>query len=74
VSDEAPFVVGETLICAQGVERRDGLSHINIGERVKVLQAYQFAYEGKISQDITVQKGSDAPISVLVAPGRFKRP
>lgn len=68
-----PFKVGETLKCLQYIERRDRLSRINEGDKVKVIHEFQFKHEGRDCQDLTVQKGTDAPIGVLVAPGRFIR-
>ena len=67
------FEVGETLKCLQYVERRDRRASINAGDLVKVIQAFAFTHEGKQCQDITVQRGHDMPIAVLVAPGRFAR-
>ena len=68
-----PFKVGETLKCLQYVERNDGRSHINVGDLVKVTQAFSFKHEGRDCQDITVQRKDDMPIAVLVVPGRFER-
>lgn len=67
------FKVGETLVCGRHYHRNDRLSEINPGDRVKVLQEYVFIYEGVKTQDLTVQKGSDAPIGIMVEPGSFKR-
>ncbi len=68
------FKVGETLICVKPIERRDRISRAAPGEFVKVLQEFAFKYKGEQCQDITVQRGNDAPIAVLVSSGCFKRP
>ena len=65
-----PFKVGETLKCLMYVSRRDNRSSLVPGDVVRVTSEFCF---GEDSQDITVQKSHDAPIAVLVAPGRFVR-
>ncbi len=74
MSYDKPYAVGETLICTQYVERKDGRSRLNVGDKVEVLQEFQFSHDGKPCQDITVQHDHDMPIAVMVAPGRFRRP
>jgi len=48
------FKVGETLVCLQYVERRDGASSINVGNLVKVTHAFAFTHDGEQRQDINV--------------------
>lgn len=74
MSDKEPKIAaGDTLKCLEYVRRRDGRSHISPGDIVKVTREFAFTYDGKQCQDITVQRGNDMPIDVLVAPGRFAR-
>lgn len=67
------FKVGDSLKCLQYVRRYDRMSEINAGDIVKVTQEFKFEHNGKQYQDVVVQRGRDAPISVLVSPGRFER-
>ncbi len=71
---DATELVGETLICVKSIQRKDRISRVAPGEFVKVLSEFSFKYEGEQYQDITIQRGSDAPIAVLVSSGCFKRP
>lgn len=73
VKSEPLFQVGETLKCLIHVERRDRRSSISPGDIVKVTQEFAFMYQGKQCQDITVQRGCEAPIAMLSEPGRFER-
>lgn len=68
------FKIGDTLKCLRYVQRRDGISEINPGNTVKVIQAYGFTTrEGEQLQDIMVQRGHDAPITVIPHAGVFER-
>lgn len=67
------FAVGDTLKVLKYVERRDGRSRVNVGDEVRVLTEFKFQFQGKQCQDITIQRGNDLPIAVIVKPGCFER-
>lgn len=71
--NEKLFEVGETLVCRTHSQRADGLSEINAGDTVKVLNAFTFTFDGRQIQDLTVQHKNDAPISVLTDYVKFRR-
>jgi hypothetical protein len=64
--------VGDTLKCLIYVDRKDHRSNLNPGDTVKVTHAFAFTCGAKQCQEIVVQKDHDAPIAVLVKPGRFE--
>ena len=67
------YKVGDVLKCLRLVRRRDRRSEIKYGDLVRVLQ--EFSFTGPNSeqlQDITVQRGYDAPIAVIHQAGDFE--
>ncbi len=72
-TDNKPYAIGDTLKSLHHVSRHDGRASIVPGDLVKVIQQFQFTFEGRPCQDITVQKGDSLPITVIAAPGRFEK-